>query len=222
MNELRDLVKEGNATPTQVKALAKRAIALKHRFVSETEEKEGVYLDPYFDLAAIDDDFEDTNAYADELEKAQGYLDHAIAETRALRRRLAERADAASYEQAIGCLKTLLEAEKDLKSDMPRIEPDRTRNRADGLIFKKMGCIDRWPPVFGENFLTTYGLLGDIDDELEDVMRAPGRKSFVLQAVRRAIGDVRELRAVIEEWAAGSPSPSPTHGSSPSVAPSSS
>jgi hypothetical protein len=236
IREFRVQVKGGELTPKGVDRQAQRLIAMKREFVLASEQLTGVYLEPYLDLARIDDGLDKTRRNARRLGRAQGHLEDAIAATRELIGKLVARADASQYATSVDCLEDLEQAQEELAGDMRAggsgLRPGEIRVRANELVAAKMTCIGAWPPVFGESFVLIYGLLDNIDAALETIADPPNDTTGdVVAALRQALGSTEQLRTEIEEWATGgaggpsaspsrSPSRSPSATSSPSVRPS--
>jgi hypothetical protein len=218
IREFRAQVKGGELTPKGVDRGAKRLIAMKREFVLTSEQQTGVYLEPYLDLARIDDGLEKTRRNAKHAGTAEGHLQDAIAATRELVGKLFGRADAPAYASSVDCLEDLEQAQEELARAMRRLRPGDIRVRANELVAAKMTCIGAWPPVFGESFVLIYGLLDNVDAALETIADPPDDSpGDVVAALRQALGSTQQLRKQIEEWATGGPSPTPSRSPSPSA-----
>jgi hypothetical protein len=234
LREFRSKVKGGELTPEGVRQEAGRIIELKRDFVMSSEQKSGVFLEPYLDLARIDDGLEKTKKDAGRTRTARRHLSGVVTDTQGLIATLRNRPDAAAYATALTCLEGLEASEEELAADMrpdprsgkPNITRRGIKSRTQRLIDRKLDCIASWPLVFGRNFRAIYRLLKDIDDQLERISdRHDDPQAEVVDSLDQAIRRADELRRDVAAWEdAGEPSPtstsSPTPTRSPSASPS--
>lgn len=223
IREFRVQVKGAELTPKGVDRQARRLIAMKREFVLASEQQSGVYLEPYLDLARIDEGLDKTRRNATRVGRAEGHLQDAIAATRELVGKLFGRSDAPAYASSVDCLEDLEQAQEELASEMRGggVRPGDIRVRANELVAHKMTCIRAWPTVFGESFVLIYGLLDNIDEALETIADPPDDAAGdVVAALRQALSATQQLRKEIEEWATGNPSASPSRSPSSRLSPS--
>jgi hypothetical protein len=216
LQEFRSHVQGGELTTEGIRQEAKRVIALKRDFVVSTQDR--VFLDPYLDLARIDDAFDKAKRNASRPSRAKTHIEGAARDIRALVTALHALPDSGSYQAAADCLDGLATSAESVAGS--KASPRQIRTGAQGLIDRKMECISSWPPVFGVNFWVIYGLLKDIDDELEDLAdRHADPNTEVLSSLGTALRRARTLLGDVEAWEAGG-APTPSGTSRPTVSPS--